>query len=358
MKEDKLDMHHLKAGMILSRSIYDDEGRLLLPQDFVLTAKSIMQLELSDISYVYVKTLFEPQTSEDYELNRVEKIRQTEEFKVFEAAHTQAVKVVKESLNQLLAADTKLDGNELMQQMEHIIAANKNNMQVFDMLHCIRDFDDETYNHCVNVALICHVMGKWLGFDQKDVEDLTLAGLLHDTGKLMMPKEIITKPGRLTPAEYTVIKTHPEVGYQILQEELVDERIKLAARQHHEKNDGSGYPNGLKANDISDFAKIVTIADIYDAMTADRVYRTGLCPFDVIELFEGQGFEKFDIHYLLTFMEHIVQAYINKDVLLSDGNEAKIVMINKTRLSRPVVASGSNYIDLSKNMNISIKAVL
>lgn len=359
MSEDKVNVLQLKSGMVLSRSIYDDDGRLLLPQDFVLTPKTIVQLKFYGLDNVYVKSLFTTEESDDtYESNRVEKIRQTEAFKAFESAHQETVKGVKEVLNQLVIENREVNTTELLAQVEHIIATNKNNMQVFDMLHCIRTYDDLTYAHCVNVALICNIMGKWLGFSKEDIETLTLAGLLHDTGKLMMPQEIMTKPGRLSPAEYAVIKTHPEVGYHILENAPLDSRIKRATYEHHEKCDGTGYPRGLKSEEICDFSKIVAIADVYDAMTADRIYRPGICPFSVIELFEAEGFGQFDVNYLMVFMEHIVETYINKQVLLSDGHEAKIIMINKNRLSRPVVTYDNTFIDLSRDHSITIRTVL
>ena len=358
MREEKVNVLQLKTGMVLSRSIYDDDGRLLLPQDFVLTEKAILQLKFYGLDELYIKALCQVDVSQDYESDRVEKIRQTPDFKAFEGAHQETVKGVKEVLNQLVIEAGAVNTTQLLDQVEHIIATNKNNMQVFDMLHCIRSYDDLTYVHCVNVALICNIMGKWLGYSKKDIEVLTLAGLLHDTGKLMMPKEIITKPGRLTPAEYAVIKTHPEVGFHILSDVALDDRIRQAAYEHHEKCDGTGYPRGLKADEISSFAKIVAIADVYDAMTADRIYRPGICPFSVIELFEAQGFGQFDVVPLMVFMEHIVETYINKQVLLSDGHEAKIIMINKNRLSRPVVTYDDQFVDLAKDHSIGIRAVL
>lgn len=354
MKDRKVEILHLKAGMVLSRPVYDEKGRLLLSANVMLTNKTILQLNLNHIDEVYIKRTLE----EEVESKRIERIRQTKEFKTFNTAHEQSVKGVRDTLNKMLASNAQINVSVLLSNVNHILEMNKNTIQVFDMLHCIREYDDSTYVHCVNVALICNAMGKWLGYSKEDIEALTLSGLLHDAGKLMMPKQIITKPDRLTLAEYAVIKSHPEVGYRILEGEKLDPRIKWVAFQHHEKCDGSGYPQGKKGNEISEFSKIVTIADVYDAMTANRVYRLGVCPFHVIELFEQEGLQKYEIAYLLVFMEHIVEAYINKEVLLNNGCEAKIIMINKHHLSRPVVGYGSKFIDLSKNPHLEIQSVL
>ena len=359
MKETRVDMLEAKSGMVLSQSVYDHYGRLLLPVDFILTPKTIMLLKLNQVEWVHVKDLlYESNDEEDFESARIERIRQTEDFKTFERAYGHSVTIVKEAFEELLTNDSQINASILSAEINRVLATSKNSIQVFDMLHCIRDYDDTTYVHCMNVALICNVIGGWLGYQGKDIEDLTLAGLLHDIGKLMIPKEIITKPTKLSVKEYEVVKKHPHIGYEILEDEELEEHIRLAALEHHEKCDGSGYPYGLKREEISEFAKIVAIADVYDAMTADRTYRMGLCPFDVIELFEAQGLQKYDARILLLFLEYIVASYINKQVVLSDGSIAKIIFINKHKLSKPVVARGKQYIDLSESSSLTIKAIL
>ena len=148
------------------------------------------------------------------------------------------------------------------------------------MIHCIEGYDDLTYVHSINVALISRVIGKWMGLSPEECDTLTICGLLHDIGKVMIPIEIITKPSRLSPTEYALIQTHTIHGYNLLEKIELDERIKLAALQHHERCDGKGYPNKLRYNEINQFSRIVAIADVYDAMTSNRCYRKSL-GFDV-----------------------------------------------------------------------------
>lgn len=358
MEEHKICMPQAKGGMQLSRAIYYNNGLLLLPKQAILTPKTIIRLKLYGIEELYI---YRPKKKEELQESGmgsyIARIRETEAFKVFDASHRQAVNLVKHAFNGMLRDNKKIDTNTLISDVDWLLKTSKNGIQVFDMLHCMRDYDDSTYIHSVNVALICNVIGKWLGFSKGDVQTLMLCGLLHDVGKLMMPKEIITKPGKLTPFEYATIKTHPYVGYSILGEDI-DEHVRKAVLQHHEKCDGSGYPNGLHKDEIDELAKIVTIADIYDAMTANRVYREGLCPFDVIELFEKEGFQKYDPFYLLTFLERMVESYINRGVQLSNNEKGQIIMINKSALSRPVVRVHNQYIDLSRKHDLSIKALL
>ena len=127
---------------------------------------------------------------------------------------------------------------------------------------------------------------------------------------------------------------------------------------HHEKCDGTGYPLGLKGTKIDYFSRLVAIADVYDATTSARVYRGPLCPFKVIELFEQEGFEKYDTHMIIVFLENIVNTYMNNQVRLSNGKIGEIVFINKMHLAFPMVKCGDEFIDLSIDKDIHIEAII
>jgi HD-GYP domain-containing protein (c-di-GMP phosphodiesterase class II) len=137
----------------------------------------------------------------------------------------------------------------------------------------------------------------------------------------------------------------------------VDERVPIAALQHHERYDGKGYPNKLAGNDIHYFSAIVSVADVYDAMTADRCYRKGICPFEVISMLENER-ERYEPGILYTFMKRTVEAYINAEVLLSNGEQGKVVLINNSTLSRPMVMVGDKLRDLSKDHSVKIAELL
>ena len=141
-------------------------------------------------------------------------------------------------------------------------------------------------------------------------------------------------------------------------EKGVDETIARVALMHHEKCDGSGYPLGLKADQISQYAKLITVVDIYEAMKANRVYRDGVCPFEVVRLYEAEGFQKYDAKYIITFLRGIVDTYINNTVSLSDGRTGEVVMINSQSLSNPIVKVGAEFLDLSTLPNVNIVNIL
>lgn len=154
------------------------------------------------------------------------------------------------------------------------------------------------------------------------------------------------------------MRDHVKRGYQLLKDQPIDIRIKEVCLLHHERCDGSGYPFHAEASRITPFAKIVAIADVYDAMTARRSYRGALCPFDVIQMFDEEGLNKYDPHYIMTFLNRITSSYLHNNVRLNDGREGEIVMINPMCLYRPMVRVGSEFIDLLKNPNLKIEAIL
>ncbi len=209
----------------------------------------------------------------------------------------------------------------------------------------------------MNVALICNIIGRWLGFSEDDLMVLVTAGLLHDIGKLKIPPEIIKKPGRLTNEEFLVIRGHPGYGFDILKNKNLDSRIANAALQHHERYDGKGYPDKLKGPEIDFFASIVAVADVYDAMTSNRSYRKGICPFDVLEQMEREkaSYEPVVLH---KFINNTAESYINNEVILSNGERGRVVLLNKNFLSRPLVIAGSNTYDLSKTDGLYIENIV
>jgi putative nucleotidyltransferase with HDIG domain len=252
-----------------------------------------------------------------------------------------------------------IEPDTLLENVAQLFRARNTITELFDMLNNMRTVDDSVYAHNLNVALISRMIGRWLHLDAGDLNTLTLAGLLHDIGKAMIPEEILNKPGSLTDEEFELIKSHTRLGYDVLKYQDIDLRIKNAALMHHERSDGSGYPSHLTDEDIDDFAKIIAIADVYDAMTAARSYRAPLCAFQVISNFERDGYQKYHTKYLLTFLKRIATTYQSNRVVLSDGRGCKIVMLNQNDLSRPIVQfDDKSCLDLSTNRDLFITAII
>lgn len=346
--------------MIVAEDVYTKDNHLIIAKETTLTDKIITRLEFYNIIDISVYSM-PNKVDESITLEKssyIDLIRKSESFQRFHMAYRNTVNDFKISLDNIVADQKEIDTDQLLTDVSKILYHCDSYIELFNMLHCMRDYDDTTYVHSLNVALICNIIGKWLHYKPEDLEAITLSGLLHDLGKLMIPSHIITKPAKLTAEEYSTIKTHTIRGYNLLKSKHIDPRIKHSALMHHERCDGSGYPYGFYSEQIDPFAKLVAIADVYDAMTCARVYRGPLCPFDVVSIFETEGYSKYDPKYIMTFLEGIVQTYIHNSVKLNNGNVGEIILINKMELSRPVVKIEDDYIDLTKQRDLQIVSLV
>lgn len=353
MKTKKIFLHQLTPGAVIAEDIYTSNDQLIIPAGTIATPKTISRLRFYAINAVTVG-IPEPVAAPQSAVS----ITQTPEFTGFKTDLQASSKVFKQQLYDLAATKKELDPSDLLKIVEKPLSNCRNSSHVFDIIHNLREFDDLIFYHSLNVALICNVMGHWLGFSESDIETLTLCGLLHDIGKLTISPDIISKTDKLTPDEYDTIKSHSIAGYNLLRSMNYNSHIKMSAMMHHERCDGSGYPMGLHGDQIDSFAKIVAIADVYDAMTSARAYREPICPFEAIRIFESEGLTKYDTHYIMTFLEHINQTYIGADVELNNGIIGKVIMMNRFALSKPIIHVNDTYIDLSKEPDLFIKRIL
>lgn len=357
-----------KSGMVVASDVYTEQGQLVIPEGTVLDNEIIDRIKSYSVFDLFIREEKREISYDIEDLDRMifddegdstgyyDRIRATEEFYRFEAQFVESVKSVEDSINKIVKMNNPVCVEELLSTVKKITDQFKPDVTLFDMIHCIEDYDDSTYVHSLNVALICRVMGEWLKLSPEDIDVLTVAGLLHDIGKVMVPQDIIKKPGKLTTTEYAMVQTHTIHGYNVLKEQPIDERIKYTALMHHERCDGKGYPNKHKQDEIEFFARIVAIADVYDAMTSNRVYRAAICPFKVISAFE-ESVDLYDPKCLFVFLEKIAHSYVNNEVVLNDSLEGTVVMINKYALGKPGVLVGGAYIDLSRQNKLKITAI-
>lgn len=357
--EETIFIFEAENGMILSQNVTTSDGTLVVKKNSVLNQQLITQiasLHILEIS-IFLFNDETPESSPDNE-SYYEKVRNSETFHRFQKSYISCVDSFKSNLNDIVTNNAPIDPKKLLHETIDLVSQYKNNLELFDMLHSMRHYDDLTYMHCINVALISSIIGKWLNYSQEDVNLLCLCGLLHDIGKLNIPDDILSKPGILTTNEYNIMKNHVNLGYNRLRDEHISQQIKAACLLHHEKCDGSGYPFHLKSKQIPDFTKIITIADIYDAMTANRVYRGAICPFTVIQIMEQDAYTKYDPRFIIPFLKNVVASYINTNVKLSDGRRGQVIMLNSNNLSKPVVQCNNLFIDLSKEKELSIAAMI
>lgn len=361
----KISTYQLVPGMTLAENVYNYNQQLILSQGTILTDNLISRLDLYGILTVSVveNPIVEAVTPQkapipEEDTSYSERIKNSTHFKAFKQDYEINVEHFRDAMNNIVEKNIDFDISTMLKQSLDMISNHSGNIGILDMLQNMREYDDSTFTHCMNVALICNVFANWLKMSSADVELATACGLFHDIGKLLVPHDIITKPAKLSDAEFSLVQRHPVTGYKLLLPFDVDDHVRNAALMHHERHDGTGYPLHLKGNQIDKFASIVAIADVYDAMTAARVYRGPLCPFKVIEIYEEEGFQKYDVELVLIFLENVVNTYIRHRCRLSDGREGDIVFINKHKLSKPVVKCGTQYVDLTEFTDLHIACLL
>lgn len=362
MKSRTIFTFQAKNGMCISKDVFNSAGQLLVAEGTEINNKvkemlsfySVMKINIYDEKITDEAKSAPPVINIDTYSQR---IKNSARFHEFKKSFSENVKEFQSDINSFVNKSSELDLKKLRNEPYSVLSKSDTTINVFDMLHNIEDYDDSTYSHSLNVALISNAIGQWMGYKEQDLEVLTLAGLLHDIGKLMVPEDILKKPEKLTDEEFQLIKLHPIMGYDLVKNEDIDPRIKEVILKHHERCDGTGYPSMLTGESINDFAKIVAIADIYDAMTSKRIYRGAHCPFEVIRLFEDEGFQKYDAKILLNFLERIGQSYINNTVQLSDGRQGEIILLNKNALSKPIIKINNDVVDLSKTHNLTITKI-
>ncbi len=221
----------------------------------------------------------------------------------------------------------------------------------------LKIYDDYTYRHCLCVAILSITMGITLDFNEFMLIELALCGLLHDLGKMMIPNEIVNKPDFLNPEEYDVMKTHPLIAAKQLKKlSIVSDAVIRGIECHHEKYDGTGYPYGLKGNQIPLYSKILAIADVYDAITSTRSYRRACFPNEAIEYVMGSVDTHFDYEILRAFLKNIAAYPVGTFISLSDGNLGVVVRNLQINPLRPVIriiypnGSTSKNIDLAQDI--------
>ncbi|WP_099470017.1 HD-GYP domain-containing protein [Konateibacter massiliensis] len=346
-----LIVEQLNPGMIVAEDVYDNRGHLIISHELAISEKMIMRLKLFSIERVKV---YEPEGMSGKETGKGH-LAESLEFQEFKQKYVKNVDEFKDTINDIVYGNEPLDQNMLLSNINEFVQESPSRSQLFYMLRSLKEYDHTVYTHSYNVAIICKMFGIWLNKSLDDIEALTMAGLLHDIGKLAVLERMT---GKETKEEREILmRSHTLRGYEVLKNKKIDERIKLVALEHHERRNGSGYLRGLKGNEMSEFSQIVAIADIYDKMTASgKIARTA--PMYVFEYFKKEGYDLFESRFLLPFIEKTVETYLHNKVTLTNGVEGEIIMLNPQEKSRPLVRTPYGFIDLNTERNLEIKEIL
>ena len=261
-----------------------------------------------------------------------------EELPKAQKAYTEALQVTREFITDVRAGK-KIQVEKVKENVENMIDSVLRNRNALKALLKIKTYDEYTFTHSLNVAVLSISFGRHLEMGKSDLFDLCLGTLFHDIGKTGVPDGIINKPGRLTDEEFNTVKKHPEISARILSEQPTDFSpvvIKIA-RHHHERSNGSGYPDKLSGDEIHSFATIAGIADVYDALSSDRVYHKGMLPHEALKIVFGLRGEHFTPQWVDLFIQSIGIYPIGSLVELNTGEIAVVYEVNDRALLKPKV---------------------
>ncbi len=335
----------LNEGMVVAKSInnpYSQSTEQLLKKGTTITAGHIRRLREHEITTVYIERAGTGDIKEEniidehFKAVALEKMRNT-----FDALVDSSKDFTMQEVNEFVqVADTFVD-----------IITSKPNMMV--NLMNIKNHHDSTYTHLLAVCTVSVAIGTDMGLSPEQLHILSCAALLHDLGKLKIPEEILDKPGKLTDQEYEIIKHHPEIGVEIIanNRSFVSPEILAGMGSHHEKMDGTGYPKGLKGDEIHLFARIIAVADVFDALTSHRAYRTPITPNEAMEYILGCADTHFDMEVVNHFVKKTAAFPVGCFVELSDGRTAIVVENFPENCMRPKIRvksdDGATYKDIN-----------
>lgn len=336
--------YKLKSAMKLASGIelnYKTKSEaFLLTKGTILTEENIDKLINFGVLGVYIE---DGRTNEvlDYEFRADSVLAIKRIFDVCENTH------------QILAKNTIKQIEKVSEKLVRNINKNKG---ITVGISDLQTYDENTYLHSLSVTVIAIAIGTELSLNRYQLCNLGVCAMLHDIGKVEIPIEIISKPEKLTKEEYDIVKTHANLGAKyIIENKEIDKDIYLGVISHHEKFDGTGYPNGLEKEHIPLFGRIITVADVYDALTANRPYRKPIKPFEAIEYIMGGVGTSFDYNIVKAFLKKIEPYPIGSCVRLSDGRCGNIIKGNHNNPLRPVlkvIDDKGEILDLYNDFNL------
>lgn len=355
----------LEPGMKIDQTIKDRLDRVLIARGTLLDEYLIEGLKKRHVPGVYIQEGEEdlPTVTEEvlpaYVSHKIEEYRKPDRTKV------QISESVKKRISegvQFLYNDTEsAEFTSTTETITHdLMKAIDKNVALAVDISALKTSDEYTFKHSVDVATLSMIIAKNLGRSSQEVYQIGIAGLLHDMGKSKIPNEVLNKPARLTDEEFALMKQHSLLGYNILKDKKEFSRsISLAVLQHHEKINGTGYPLGAQADQITPYAKILSVADIYDALVTERPYKKSFSQRTAVEMIMSMTSE-LDLEAMQCFLRSIILYPVDSTVQLSNGEKARVVKNNADFVLRPTVVGLSSGIvyDLSEDVSCANVIIL
>ncbi|RKD30881.1 HD-GYP domain-containing protein [Thermohalobacter berrensis] len=340
----KISLNQVKPGMVIMKDIISKKnGLMILAAGNALNEKYINYLKQQGIKQVDV-------VAKDTN-NKKEVPAKDENFiEKYNSLHSKTKKILKN-----LKVGKKIVIKEVSDVVDDMMDELMKINNIFGKLNQLKENNDFIYDHCVVVSMLATMVGKWLNYSKSELKQLAYAGLFHDIGKMKISEAILNKRGFLTEEESKFIKKHPIYGYNILSETVgISKKVALGVLQHHERENGSGYPLGVTSEKIHEFAKIIAICDIFH----NKIYKNKECPFTVAEYINTKSFEVLDPRISKVFLDNIAKFYVGNTVKLNDGKVGKIVLVHKDIPTRPIIKVGEKFINLKEEKKYKIVNIL
>ncbi len=338
----------LMPGMTLGEDV-SWQGKVLFNAGTVLTQGNIDKLKRYSIMIVTVME------DVDFATTHYERLRYSNDFKVFEKKHAAALSIFKNLTNTFIATGRRISDQALMNIYDDLRSSYPTGAVLLDYLYNLMPNEDElTFNHCLNSALLAGTFAEWVALPEEDRRDLILTGFYYDIGKLKVPSDLLWKSGSLSSEETEAVRKHPVIGWAMLGGTGLPQRIQDAVLTHHERMDGSGYPNKLKGSEINVLARYIAIIDTYIAMASPRPQRMAMTPLQILGIME-QDIAKYDAELLVPLMRRIADAQIGSSVCLNDESVWEVFLIHPDRISRPVLRNETRQVlDLAERPEMQI----
>lgn len=327
-----IPIDNVKPGEVIAYDLFDREGRVLVASGMAITRQMIDRLKTQGYPGLYIGD----QISQD--------------ITIPPALSPLLRATAMECIRTLNVKQSVPVSNSIVEELlkKHIISLD---------LRDIRGFDDYTYAHSVNVAVLSCLLGIGMHLSREELVTIVNAAILHDFGKMYIPDNILNKNSQLTPDEYEIMKKHAERSYNIIKDKTyLSDDVKQAVLMHHENEDGSGYPNGTSGKNIPIAAKILHVADVYDALISDRPYKRGYTNGMAAEYLMGASTILFDKDVVECFVRMVPLYPLGSEILLSTGDSC--IVLDNTGLNnlRPKVRriSDGKTIDLTDRENIML----
>lgn len=343
----------LKEGMIIAKDIFMGETKLL--NKHTELNQALIEKLNNIFSYNSVPVILSSFSAYDDKINDIsEKTKFLESEAIFESISASVDEIL---FSLKFTSQPKL--NNIREVSKNIVSNITDYTNALKSISNEREVDEYLVRHSVNVSVLSSMMGKWLNFSQKDITLLTYASLLHDIGKTKLPQKILNKTSKLTKDEFDIVKKHPIIAYEIIKKiPYMDSSVSLAVLMHHERIDGSGYPLGLRSSNISNFGKIVGIADMYDAMTSNKVYAKKVSAFKALDIMQKEHIDKLDPVYLNVFIQRISDYFTGEMVKLNNNSIGKIIKMDLNNISKPLILVKEEFIDLKEREDLLIEDIL